>query len=279
LLFLLTGGGRQNYAGAKHWLKSVDSRVLESLDFALCLDSLGTGDKLFLHVSKKPKTPEIRSLYDTFRDTAAQSGIGFEVVHRKINISSPNINWQHEQFSRKRRTLVAATLSSKQHPSPLYFGSSIFDTRSSVNVDTLVRNIKFVVEALSRQIYQTQSQSQGNNQLQVAAQSHGINRHFVEAWLDFLGSQSRVSGMAPKKNDVNTEIERVLAQHTADSKQTSFALESGFKFYKDERAQMSLYRVKPFTFDIYLALSIIAYLGALHVLLRGVGSFFPKKSA
>merc|ERR1719273_463784 len=50
LLFILTGGGRMNFAGAKHWLRTVDTRVLESLEFALCLEAISSSSKLYLHV-------------------------------------------------------------------------------------------------------------------------------------------------------------------------------------------------------------------------------------
>lgn len=102
ILFILTGAGRFNFAGTKHWLRNIDSRVLESIEFALCLESLGHGDNLYLHVSRSPKSTEIRNIYEQFRSTADLMNIPFEMIHKKINISKPLINWQHEQFSRKR---------------------------------------------------------------------------------------------------------------------------------------------------------------------------------
>jgi hypothetical protein len=45
LLFVLTGAGHQNYAGTKDWLQTVDSRILDSLQFVLCLDSIAAVNK------------------------------------------------------------------------------------------------------------------------------------------------------------------------------------------------------------------------------------------
>jgi len=223
------------------------------------LDAIGNGDKLFLHVSKKPKMESVKTLYNNFRDTAAALNVPFEIMHRRINISNPNLNWQHEQFSRKRRTLVAATLSSKQNPSQLYYGSSIFDR--SVNRDTLARNIKFIAEALCRHIY-----GHKGKHIDTVEGSLGVNRKFVDAWVDFFGSQTRASGYTTKKAE--TEMERVLTQYTQEMKKTPFALESGFKFYKDASTQMTLYRVKPVSFDLFLALGIACWLGVVHLVVR-----------
>ena len=59
LLFLLSGGGKLNYAGTKRWLEEhldmdTTSDILANVDFVLCLDSLGKSP-LKLHVSKPPK--------------------------------------------------------------------------------------------------------------------------------------------------------------------------------------------------------------------------------
>jgi BOS complex subunit NCLN len=41
VVFVLTGAGRLNFAGSQHWLAEADPRLLQSIDFALCLDSIG----------------------------------------------------------------------------------------------------------------------------------------------------------------------------------------------------------------------------------------------
>lgn len=90
LLFFVSGGGKFNYQGTKRWLEdnldhtgsaqsrlfvfmrvggAIYERVLSSVDysllhdnvaFVLCLDTVGNGDALHLHVSKPPKegTPQ-----------------------------------------------------------------------------------------------------------------------------------------------------------------------------------------------------------------------------
>lgn len=63
LIFLLTGGGRFNFAGAKHWLAHADARIVDAVDAAICLDAIGGGEELFLHVSRATKDPQAAELY------------------------------------------------------------------------------------------------------------------------------------------------------------------------------------------------------------------------
>lgn len=91
LLFFVSGGGKFNYQGTKRWLEDnldhtgsaqahicvpdtrieqykiitilspLDSSLLQdNVAFVLCLDTVGNGDSLHLHVSKPPKegTPQ-----------------------------------------------------------------------------------------------------------------------------------------------------------------------------------------------------------------------------
>lgn len=65
LLFLLTAAGRFNYLGTKHWLQGADVHLLENIEFALCLDTITTGDTSFyFHVSKVQKEGPVKQLYE-----------------------------------------------------------------------------------------------------------------------------------------------------------------------------------------------------------------------
>ncbi|VFV33305.1 nicalin-like [Lynx pardinus] len=60
LLFFASGGGKFNYQGTKRWLEDnldhTDSSLLQdNVAFVLCLDTVGRGDSLHLHVSKPPR--------------------------------------------------------------------------------------------------------------------------------------------------------------------------------------------------------------------------------
>ena len=95
LLFGLTSGGPYNYNGTSkvsvhlgtwetkvhlcviclsnlqlcvflmQWLRSFDQRVCESIDYAICLNSVGSwSNDLWMHVSKPPENPYIKQIFE-----------------------------------------------------------------------------------------------------------------------------------------------------------------------------------------------------------------------
>jgi len=267
LLFVLTALDRINFVSTKHWLRNIDSRVLESLEFALCLERIGGATRaaegaaspLYLHVSKLAKTPEIKAIYSAFEHTAEASGIPLQVLHRKINISDSTVFWQHEQFSRKR--VVAATLSSEREPQTLFENGSLLDGEHTVDLQVLQRNAKFIVEALARHIYGLDKRAapvlEGGAQhsvapLEVLDATGGVSAAFLSSTLRQLGESARMTALgpdaaAPKGEGVVPLLDAHFARHTADHKKQSFDVEQllasgaggvagagALKFYKDK---------------------------------------------
>ena len=94
LLFGLTSGGPYNYNGTQkvlisswliiifivpftflhfplsysclfQWLRSFDQRLRESIDYAICLNSIGSWDnELWIHVSKPPENTYIKQIFE-----------------------------------------------------------------------------------------------------------------------------------------------------------------------------------------------------------------------
>ena len=113
LMFVLTAAGKLDYAGTRYWLEQTDSRLLDSIEFAICLDSIGNGDGIYMHTSKQPskdKVPEVAKLFGTLTTTAKEMlpPLPLEIVRKKINVSEA-VAWEHEQFARK--DILAVTLS------------------------------------------------------------------------------------------------------------------------------------------------------------------------
>jgi hypothetical protein len=154
LLFVATQGARLSYAGTRHWLDAADARLLDALEFAVCLDSLG-GAQLSLHVSRPPKDAVTKRFYDAFTSVASAMSIPFEIVQRKINISDPEVYWEHEQFSRKK--ILAGTLSDLKSATVGFARSNIFDSGLPTDAAAYERNIRFVAEVLAKLVYGAES--------------------------------------------------------------------------------------------------------------------------
>lgn len=47
------------------WLRSFDQRLRESIDYAICLNSIGSWDhELWIHVSKPPENAYIKQIFE-----------------------------------------------------------------------------------------------------------------------------------------------------------------------------------------------------------------------
>uniref|UniRef100_A0A6B2L1F3 BOS complex subunit NCLN n=1 Tax=Arcella intermedia TaxID=1963864 RepID=A0A6B2L1F3_9EUKA len=272
LLFLLTGAGRFNYVGTKLWLEKAEALLLDSIDLVLCLDTIGGEDSVHFHVSRSEKDLKAKQVYDAFSFVAAELGIDFEIVHKKINISSDEVPWEHEQFA--RRKILSATISNVPKPLPLFGRSNIFDT--SVSLSSLERNTKFIAEGLARYVYDLKTAN-----ISVFNDNLSLSRDYLSSWISAASSHPRMipyMTQTPKTKDAKenvfiTGLEKELSKHVSDvsRKVVVLSLEDreGVVFYDKTSTQLSAFRGKPVSFDILLSLLVLFYLVSLYTILNG----------
>uniref|UniRef100_A0A8C9YRV6 Nicalin n=1 Tax=Sander lucioperca TaxID=283035 RepID=A0A8C9YRV6_SANLU len=275
LLFFVSGGGKFNYQGTKRWLEDnldhTDSSLLQdNVAFVLCLDTLGNGDSLHLHVSKPPKegTPQYSLLKELEMVAASQfPEVKFSMVHKKINLADDMLAWEHERFGIRR--LPAFTLS--HLPSHrLAQRSSIMDVRPHVDVKKLSRNTKLVAEALARVIYNlTEKGAPGD--LQIFTEQMQVQDEQLSAVVDWLTAQPRAAQLVDKDSSVVSTLEYHLGHYLKDVKRHYVKADKRdpeFVFYDQLKQTMNAYRVKPAIFDLLLAVCIAAYLGMMYLAIQ-----------
>ncbi|XP_015255692.1 PREDICTED: nicalin isoform X3 [Cyprinodon variegatus] len=297
LLFFVSGGGKFNYQGTKRWLEDnldhTDSSLLQdNVAFVLCLDTLGNGDSLYLHVSKPPKegTPQYSLLKELETVVSSQyPEVKFSMVHKKINLAEDMLAWEHERFGIRR--LPAFTLSHlPSHRSAQR--SSIMDVRSvspssrhgageppagpHVDVSKLSRNTKVVAEALARVIYNlTEKGAPGD--LQIFTEQMQVQEEHLSAVVDWLTAQPRAAQLVDKDSNVVSTLEYHLSHYLKDVKRHYVKADKRdpeFVFYDQLKQTMNAYRVKPAIFDLLLALCIAAYLGMMYLAIQNFGLLY-----
>ncbi|XP_026160591.1 BOS complex subunit ncln isoform X2 [Mastacembelus armatus] len=281
LLFFVSGGGKFNYQGTKRWLEDnldhTDSSLLQdNVAFVLCLDTLGNGDSLHLHVSKPPKegTPQFSLLKELESVVTSQyPEVKFSMVHKKINLADDMLAWEHERFGIRR--LPAFTLS--HLPSHrLAQRSSIMDVRPHVDVKKLSRNTKVVAEALARVIYNlTEKGAPGD--LQIFTEQMQVQEEQLSAVVDWLTAQPRAAQLVDKDSSVVSTLEYHLGRYLKDVKRHYVKADKRdpeFVFYDQLKQTMNAYRVKPAIFDLLLAVCIAAYLGMMYLAIQNFGVLY-----
>ncbi|XP_061832203.1 BOS complex subunit ncln isoform X1 [Nerophis lumbriciformis] len=297
LLFFVSGGGKFNYQGTKRWLEDnldhTDSSLLQdNVAFVLCLDTLGNGDALHLHVSKPPKegTPQFALLKELEMVSSSQHPeVKFSMVHKKINLADDMLAWEHERFGIRR--LPAFTLS--HLPSHrLAQRSSIMDVRSvspfprhgageppagpHVDVHKLSRNTKVVAEALARVIYNL-TEKGAPSDMQIFSEQMKVQEEHLSAVVDWLTAQPRAAQLVDKDSSVVSTLEYHLGRYLKDVKKHYVKADKRdpeFVFYDQLKQTMNAYRVKPAIFDLLLAVCIAAYLGAMYLAIQNFGLLY-----
>ncbi|KAE8729398.1 Nicastrin isoform [Hibiscus syriacus] len=257
LLFGLTSGGPYNYNGTQKWLRSFDQRLRESIDYAICLNSIGSWDnELWIHVSKPPENAYIKQIFEGFSKVAEELDIKVGLKHKKINISNPRVAWEHEQFSRLRVT--GATLSQiPVAPELLESTGGLFDSRQFVNETAITRGVKLVAESLVRHIYGHQGK---NVQIFADGGSLAVNPAYVQSWLDLLSRTPRVAPFLSKNDPFVMALKKELADHTDEVNLQHEILEGMFTFYDSTSTTLNIYQVASVTFDLVLLLVLGSYL-------------------
>ncbi|KAJ0793452.1 putative nicalin, EF-Hand 1, calcium-binding protein [Helianthus annuus] len=266
ILFGLTSGGPYNYNGTQKWLKSFDQRLRESIDYAICLNSLSSGENgLWLHVSKPPENAYVKQIFEAsgLSNVAEELGLKVGLKHKKINVSNSRVAWEHEQFSRLRVT--AATLSGLSvAPNLLEHTGGISDKREFVNEDAVVRGVKLVAESLARHIYGHEGK---NVNIFADNSSLAVNPSYIGSWLDLLSKTPRVAPFLSKDSAFIMALKKELADHVVEVNLQHDVIDGMFTFYDSTVNTLQIYQVASVTFDLLLLLVLGSYLITLFSIL------------
>jgi len=275
LIFLLSGGGKINFAGTKRWLEEhldmdTTSDLLANVDFVLCLDTLGKEAPLKLHVSKPPKEGSpgdkfLKNLNSVTKSLYGASAV--EMVHKKINLADDSLAWEHERFSIRR--LPAFTLSALNSPQNPERGT-LLDSVTSVPTTVLEKNTRVIAEALACSLYPKLAESGCSGQL--FAGSNAPSEQTLSGWLNLATSVPRHSSLHTGKNsDLVKSLTAALSRYTHDVVKvftTPDRREPEYVLYDTPSATLNIYRVKPAVFDLFLSVAIGCYLGLVYLLLN-----------
>jgi hypothetical protein len=286
ILFLLTAEGKFNYHGIKRWIEEqsetneIGGKVdLDDVLFAICLDSLGRSNDpsddtgLYMHVSRPPKEGQASSHFlSSLQLTTNRSHVKFDLVHKKINLASEQLAWEHERFSLNK--IPALTLS--------HFKSfkdtnraTIVDTFDNVDPQILKRNIKLIAHGLVKFIYKSDDDLLADRLLSGDLE---VSSEFVTAWLKQICSVPRSASLLLNKNHpLLSNFQAHFSHYLQESVRFGVKVapkEPEFVFYNEEEAVLVVYAVKPAVFDLFLGLAIACYLGVTYLFVLNFESIF-----
>ncbi|XP_059382053.1 nicalin-1-like [Carassius carassius] len=289
LLFSLTGGGKYNFLGTKRWLEEnmdhAESSLLhDNVAFVLCLDSLATGDELFLHVSRPPKpgTPQYSFIQQLEQIISARfPWVRFGTVHKKINLQEATLAWEHERYGMKR--IPGFTLSHIENPKSELRGS-ILDTMAQVDIRKLKRNTVIIAESLARFMYNLSDKGSAKD-MQVFKGSLDIQDYHLSALMTMITSVPRAVQLMdrePEHTLLISSLEQEFKHYLRQVHRRTFHLDRRdpeITFFDQMKQPMMMYRVKPATFDLFLGGCIAGYLGIVYYAIQTFANVYTKLKA
>uniref|UniRef100_A0AAY4AEU3 BOS complex subunit NCLN n=1 Tax=Denticeps clupeoides TaxID=299321 RepID=A0AAY4AEU3_9TELE len=273
LLFSLTGGGKYNFLGTKRWLEEnmdhAESSLLhDNVAFVLCLDTLASGDELYIHVSRPPRPGSPLHTFIQKLEQVISSRfpwVHFEMVHKKINLGETTVAWEHERYAVRR--IPGFTLSHvEDHKSEVR--GSVLDTMSQVDLRKLKRNAVIIAESLAHFMYGLSDKKPTFFRL--------------TALMSFLTSVPRATQLMdrePTHTLLISSLEQELRQHLVQVYKHTFKpdrRDPEVTFFDQMKQPMMMYRVKPAAFDLFLGGCIAAYLGVVYYGIQNFGNIYSR---
>lgn len=272
LLFLLTGGGGLDFMGLKDWLSTADTRTLNSIDFVISLDELSgllTEGNLYLHYSKPTKDPHAQKWYTRFEEAAKQEGVSLTKVHKKINLASPYMAWEHEHVAQNK--LIGATLSGRREADNPMTRSSILDRSEIVNRDVVIKAVRILCNVLASRMEEDEASTNLKSNPFFANLTHslpGAGEGFLRKWLNTMVQAPRMAPYLHLDDSLSKILLRFLKEHTDNSRYTIVRMEPEYVFYDSMVFKMSIFQAAGVLFDLELLMGVSLYLCVLFVALK-----------
>ncbi|KAK6494970.1 nicalin-1-like isoform X2 [Huso huso] len=225
ILFSLTGGGKFNYQGTKRWIEehldhSESSLLHDNVAFVLCLDTLGNGEALHLHVSRPPRPGTVQHAFIQQIEQVVSScfpSVTFGVVHKKINLGDTALGLMPGSMLVEMGT--AGT-------HPLLWGPAIQETphlppRSQMDIRKLRRNTAIVAEALARFMYNF-TEKGSLMELQVFKGRLEVQESRLSSLVHWLSSQSRAAQLLERDPGLLPTLELQLSRYLRQVQRHTF---------------------------------------------------------
>uniref|UniRef100_A0A0N5AU22 BOS complex subunit NCLN n=1 Tax=Syphacia muris TaxID=451379 RepID=A0A0N5AU22_9BILA len=278
LVFLFTSGGKFNYQGTRQWIEDhIEKRIEDNIEMVMCLDSIGKGDGLVMHVSKMPAdTTPTGKMFNRLKAVTPKHRT-FEINSKKINLNADVLAWEHEKYSIKR--LPAFTLSHfKSHLDSSR--TSILDSVQQIDIPSLQSNIRVIAEALLGYIFDlpySRCTEKGNTSSCSVVEDNMIEQNRIEYWMDRYASKPRLFGGDNKW--LVAEISDLITRYTMEKAVISPVSVSELVLYGVLEDTLAAHRVKPAVFELFLAALIGVYLSGIYFAAQNVHSFLETTIA
>ena len=302
LVFVMAAAGALNFAGSTQFLNEVEPRLLETVDFVLCLDDLlGHADtdaaekkdeEMYLHVSRPRTDATLANVFAALQASFKAVGVALHLVQRKVDLSNERVAWDHEHFS--KRYLLAGTLSARATPrvaeergeaaaSPLRLSeTSIFDVQVPGDAARIARTVVALGNGIVGIASRLSSEKEKGNVEDGSATSSSTETQILPVQDDDGSSEERIAALvgaviaAPRvafRLDAESDdggivevLQRKMRTYAHAATTQVFTLDARFEFYDrdNDTITMDVYITSSLAFDVGSGIAVVVYLVLLY---------------
>ncbi|KAK0422489.1 hypothetical protein QR680_007601 [Steinernema hermaphroditum] len=273
MLFIATAAGKFSYQGARQWLDDyIEKPTEERIELVLCLDTIGNGDMLRMHVAKVPKEESAAmKIFKRMESLLTGSSRKIEMVKLAINRNNDFLNWEHERFNLKR--MPAVTIS--RLPSPTDpTRNSMLDTVSRLNLQVLESNIRLVAEAVLGHVFHLPAAGCSVDTGCSLLGTTPVESERVAALIAKFASTSR-SAALPNRVLAN-ELRDLMHHYTGGHASLQQVTLVDVSLYGPEEEKIIAHRVKPAIFDLFIGVAVVGYLFVFYQLVSRAQVFIER---
>uniref|UniRef100_A0A1I7ZA51 BOS complex subunit NCLN n=1 Tax=Steinernema glaseri TaxID=37863 RepID=A0A1I7ZA51_9BILA len=273
MLFIASAAGKFSYQGARQWLDDyIEKPTEERIELVLCLDTIGNGDDIRMHVAKVPKDESAAmKIFKRMESLLADSNRKVEMVKLAINRNSDFLNWEHERFNLKRMPAVTLSrLATPNDPSR----NSMLDTVSRLNLQVLESNIRLVAEAVLGHVFNLPASGCSVDAGCSLLGTTPVESERIAAFVAKFASQPR-SAAVPSRTLVN-ELRDLMNHYTGGHATLQQVTLVDVALYGPEEDKIVAHRVKPAIFDLFIGVAVMAYLFVFYQLVSHAQSFIER---
>lgn len=264
ILFLLTGGGNLDFSGLKLWLKTANTRLTDTIELVINLDSLSgwrthKSGELYLHHSKpKSKDTVASDWYDSFAEAASREKLVLNDAHKKINLGSKTMDWEHEHVAQFH--MLSVTISGKRTPGV----PTLLDQSDLVDFNSIARASRMVAEAISLRLFDKYDKGV---QLFANDSSYHADATFFQSWARAMENNVHVTPYMTEKSPLSLAFKNHMDKYTS-AKVNKFNLDKAYTFYNGGSQQIRVYKTVGAAFDFFFLAILLIYFSLLFLILR-----------
>ncbi|VDM40459.1 unnamed protein product [Toxocara canis] len=264
MIFLLTAGGKFNYQGSRQWIEDhIEKQIEANVEMVICLDTLGRGDGLVMHVSKMPTETAPAGRMLARLKTATPPNRTVDITSKKINLNAETLAWEHERYSIRR--LPAFTLSRlTTYSDPIR--ASLLDSPKQLDLKALEANVRTIGEALVAHMFELPSTrcANGKNASTCSILKHGgVEPARLAYWIHRFASSPRP--IAGDSQALIADLTDVVAMYASGRAHVEPVSLVDISLYGALEDRLTAHRVKPAVFELLLAACIALYLSAVYL--------------